>query len=180
MARSLAQCRCLPSRRSDVRSYPANSRIRDPRGIITRSSTHFLLDGEPYRFTGINIYNAQSDGWCGPAMRYGSTLGDALTSIGPGKGVLRTWFFQGSAIDYDTNQRDWSAFDHTLQVADAHGMKVIATLTDQWGECGTHVSSPDNGIKYEPWYVDGYKQIQAGMLASYRRLGRRGGQPVSR
>jgi hypothetical protein len=85
-------------------------------------------------------------------MRFGSTLDDALTSIGPGKKVLRTWFFQGSAIDWDTNQRDWSAFDHTLQVADAHGMKVVATLTDEWGECGTHVGgSPENGIKYEPW-----------------------------
>ena len=35
--------------------------------------------------------------------------------------------------------RDWTAFDRTLATARAHGVKVIATLTDQWGNCGSSV-----------------------------------------
>jgi Fibronectin type III domain/Cellulase (glycosyl hydrolase family 5)/WD40-like Beta Propeller Repeat len=138
-------------------------------GFVTRDGTRVLLDDRPFPFTGINIYNANSDGWCGPEMRSGSRLDDALSSVGPGKEVLRAWFFQPLAIDWGTGQRDWTAFDHTLAVADAHGMKVIPTLTDEFGECGTHVlNAPENGIKLKQWYVDGYTQTQPGNLDSYR------------
>jgi uncharacterized repeat protein (TIGR01451 family) len=135
-------------------------------GFVTRNGTHLLLDGKPFDFTGLNIYNANSDGWCGAQMNSGPRLDDALTAIGSGKEVIRSWFFQPLAINKDTRQRDWSAFDHTLQVADAHGMQVIATLTDQWGECGTDVAG--NGYKTADWYANGYTQVQPGMLESYR------------
>ena len=139
-----------------------------PAGFVSRNGTQLTLDGQPYEFTGINIYNINSDGWCGPDMRSGQTLDDALTAIGPGMEVIRGWFFQGSAIDWTTGTRDWTAFDHALDVAGAHGLKVIPTLTDQWGECGTHVNDPANGTKTRQWYVDGYKNSQPGMLVSYR------------
>jgi probable HAF family extracellular repeat protein len=135
---------------------------------VTRNGTQFQLNGHPYTFTGINIYNINSDGWCGPAMRNGPTLDQALTAIGPGKEVIRGWFFQSMAIDWATGTRDWTAFDHALNVADAHGLKVIPTLTDEWGECGSHVGGPENGTKTSQWYVDGYKNIQPGMIDSYR------------
>jgi Tol biopolymer transport system component len=99
-------------------------------------------------------------------MDQGTRLDDALTSIGPGVNAIRSWFFQPLAINKGTGLRDWSAFDHTLQVADAHGKKVIATLTDQWGECGSNVAG--NGYKDADWYVNGYQQVQPGMLVSYR------------
>jgi probable HAF family extracellular repeat protein len=138
----------------------------DSPGFITGSGTQLLLNGQPFRFTGLNIYNANSDGWCWDAMRSGPALDQALTAIGPGKSVMRAWFFQPLAIDKGTGLRDWSGFDHTLQVAAAHGVKVIATLTDQWGECGTNVAG--NGFKTDQWYIDGYKQTQPGMLVPYR------------
>src|SRR5439155_1573138 len=31
---------------------------------VTRSGTSLLLDGQPYRPIGLNIYNANSNGWC--------------------------------------------------------------------------------------------------------------------
>jgi alpha-tubulin suppressor-like RCC1 family protein len=137
-----------------------------PSGFLTRQGTQLLLDGKAWRFTGLNIYNANSDGWCGAQLNSGSRLDDALAAIGPGKEVIRSWFFQPLAINKATHERDWSGFDHALQVAGARGMKVIATLTDQWGECGSDVAG--NGYKTADWYVDGYKQVQPGMLVSYR------------
>jgi probable HAF family extracellular repeat protein len=137
-----------------------------PSGFVSRQGTELTLDGNPYRFAGLNIFNANSDGWCGAQMNQGPALDDALTAIGPGVEVIRSWFFQPLAIDKGTRLRDWSAFDHTLQVAAAHGKKVIVTLTDQWGECGTDVAG--NGYKEADWYVTGYQQVQPGMLVSYR------------
>lgn len=135
-------------------------------GLVTRDGTTLLLDGDPFRFTGLNIYNANSDGWCGGPLGSGPELDRALTAIGPGHEVIRSWFFQPLAIDRGTRQRDWTAFDHTLATAAAHGFKVVATLTDQWGECGTDTAG--NGYKTADWYVDGYQQVQPGMLVSYR------------
>ena len=137
-----------------------------PSGFITRQGTELLLNGNPYRFSGLNIFNVNSDGYCGAQMDQGTRLDDALTSIGPGVKAIRSWFFQPLAINKGTGLRDWSAFDHTLQVANAHGKKVIATLTDQWGECGSNVAG--NGYKDADWYVNGYQQVQPGMLVSYR------------
>jgi mannan endo-1,4-beta-mannosidase len=146
---------------------PAGRAAAVPAGFITRDGTQLILDGQPFRFTGVDIYNANSDGWCGAQMNTGSTLDDALTAIGPGKRVFRAWFFQPLATTKDASpHRDWSGFDHTLQVAADHGMKVIVTLTDQWGECGTNVAG--NGYKTADWYTTGYEQIQPGMLESYR------------
>lgn len=137
-----------------------------PSGFVTRSGTQLMLDGEPFTFTGYNIYFANSDGWCGPAWGSGNSLDQALTEMGPGQEVIRAWFFQGLAIDNTTREWDWSAFDHTLQVAGAHGFKVIVTLTDQWGECGD--DSLLNGYKDRAWYESGYKRVQPGMNESYR------------
>ena len=55
-----------------------------PAGFVSRNGTQLTLDGQPYEFAGLNIYNINSDGWCGPDMRSGQTLDDALTAIGPG------------------------------------------------------------------------------------------------
>jgi Tol biopolymer transport system component/plastocyanin len=134
-------------------------------GLVTRDGTRLLLDGQPFRFTGFDVYNANSDGWCGAPLGSGPELDRALNAWGSRMEVMRSWFFQPLAINKGTNQRDWSAFDHTLATASAHGIKVIATLTDQWGECGSNASNP---AKTADWYVDGYKQVQLGMIDSYR------------
>lgn len=135
--------------------------------FVTRSGTQLLLNGQPYRFTGLNIYNANSDGWCWYAMNSGNALDDALTSIGADKNAFRSWFFQPLATSGGV--RDWSAFDHTLTVAAAHGRRVIVTLTDQWGECGAGANPVETSYyKTKDWYVNGYMSADPGMLASYR------------
>jgi mannan endo-1,4-beta-mannosidase len=135
-----------------------------PSGFVTRNGTQLLVDGRPYRPIGLNIYNANSNGWCWYAMG-GSILNDSLTAIGPGKNAMRAWFFQQLATT--NGSRDWTAFDRTLATARAHGYKVIATLIDQWGDCGA-TNGQGYGYKDQTWYESGYSQPDPSAIVSYR------------
>jgi hypothetical protein len=108
-----------------------------PPGFVTRSGTQLMLDGQPYRFAGINMYNANSDGWCGHEMRSPGRLAAAFNALAPGTNAIRAWFNQPLSENWDLGIRDWSAFDNTLAQAAIHGLKVIVTLGGHWGECGT-------------------------------------------
>jgi mannan endo-1,4-beta-mannosidase len=135
-----------------------------PVGFVTRNGTQLLIEGQPYRPIGLNIYNANSNGWCWYQMN-GSILDDSLSAIGSDKNAMRAWFFQQLATT--NGARDWTAFDHTLAVARAHGYRVVATLIDQWGNCGT-TNGQGYGYKTPAWYQDGYKQPDPSAIASYR------------
>jgi mannan endo-1,4-beta-mannosidase len=130
--------------------------------FLSRAAGHLVLNGQAYRFDGLNIFNANSQGQCGDAMG-GSDLDTSLGrgGIGSGQEVFRAWFFQPLAtID---GRRDWSVFDHTLAVARAHNQRVIFVLANQWGQCkGGEPRSLD-------WFTGGYRtQIDSGSLVPYR------------
>jgi Tol biopolymer transport system component len=133
--------------------------------FVTRSGTQLQLDGEPYRFAGINVYDANNAGSCGAQLASGPALDEALAEIGIGAKVIRAWFFQSLATA--GGQRDWSGFDHTLAIAAARGAKVIATLGNQWEHC----DGPGGGagsFKDEVWYTGGYTQPDPAGTVSYR------------
>ncbi len=131
-----------------------------PSPYVTRAGATLTLGGSPFRFTGLNIYNANSTGSCWYDMASGTTLADSLTAIGSGKEVIRAWFFQSLATR--NGVRDWTAFDHTLAVARSRGVKVIATLGNQWGDCET------GGYRTDQWYSGGYLTLRdPGMPLSY-------------
>jgi probable HAF family extracellular repeat protein len=132
--------------------------------FVTRSDTHLTLAGQPFRPIGLNIYNANSNGSCWYSMA-GNVLDDSLTAIGPSANAMRSWFFQQLATT--NGARDWSAFDHTLAVAHQHGYKVIATLTDQWGDCGDSTVA-GYGYKNTNWYQSAYKLRDPSGTVSYR------------
>ena len=140
---------------------PTPSVSSTPSGFVGRSGTHFTLAGQPFTFTGFNIYQANSRSNCSSTMGTGSALDTALSGIGPGSEVFRAWFFQSLATT--NGARDWSAFDHTLAVAKAHGVKVIVTLGNQWGSCES------GGYKTDSWYTGGYKTTVGSLeTVSYR------------
>jgi mannan endo-1,4-beta-mannosidase len=151
-----AQARCRQTKASGSSAF------------VTRSGTQLMLNGSPYRFTGLNIYNANSVDNCWYTLGSGSGLDTSLEDIGPGKEAFRAWFFQFEATR--NGGRDWSAFDHTLAVARRHGVKVIATLVNQWGECEGWSSYPE-GYKGQSWYASGYRTQPSspGMPATYRQ-----------
>ena len=121
--------------------------------FVTRNGAQLLLDGQPFQFTGVNIYNANSDGWCREAFT-DAELRAAFHALGHGQVVVRAWFFQPFATAKWTGLRDWTRFDRTLALAREAGVHVIATLTDQWGEC----DDGGNGkYKTRDWYTSGYQ-----------------------
>jgi mannan endo-1,4-beta-mannosidase len=136
--------------------------------FVTRSGTRLMLEGRPYRFTGLNIYNANSVDNCWYTLgKGGSGLGTSLIQMGPGVEAFRGWFFQYLATT--NGERDWSAFDHALEVAANRGFRVVATLVNQWGDCEGWDEYAD-GYKTESWYRTGYKTLPSspGMPATYR------------
>ena len=111
----------------------------------------------------MNIYNANSLWTCSYPLGLGPDLDASLTAIGPGQKVFRSFFFQRMATT--NGQREWSAFDHTLAVARAHGEYVIATLTNQWAAC----EEPVPGYKTESWYQSGYRvRLDTTVPSGYR------------
>ena len=136
-------------------------------GFVVRCGISLCLDGRAYRFTGLNIYNANSRNNCWYTLGSGGGLDSSLSEIGTGQEAFRAWFFQRLAIT--NGVRDWSAFDHTLAVAAAHGQRIVVTLTNQWGDCENVTGSPV--YKYESWYQSGYRSsVDAGMTTTYREF----------
>jgi mannan endo-1,4-beta-mannosidase len=136
--------------------------------FVRSSEAGLIAEGVPYRFTGLNVYNANSVGGnCWYSLGAGTELETALTAMGPGNEAFRAWFFQPLATH--AGVRDWSAFDHTLAVARSRGMRVVATLVNQWGQCeGWEAHAA--GYKTEAWYANGYRSMPGspGMPATYR------------
>jgi hypothetical protein len=134
--------------------------------FVTRSGSQLLVDGQPFRFTGLNIFNANSlNNSCWGDLGAGQGLDEALTVIGPGQTVFRAWFFQSLATS--KGARDWSAFDHTLSVARQHGVRVIVTLGNFWNDC--EGSASQARYRTESWFRTGYRnQRTAGLPATYR------------
>lgn len=143
-----------------------------PAGFVQRDGTRLVLDGQPYFFTGMNIYNAASKAdrdsrRCWYDMGSGDVLKNSLTAIGPGVETIRAWFFQNQATS-DSGERDWSGMDHVLSMAREHRMRVIPVLVNQWGNC-EGVPGNDSGYKNDVWYQTGYRtDIAPGMRVPYR------------
>lgn len=131
-------------------------------GFVTRSGQDLMLNGAPYRFTGLNIYNANSVNNYWYTMGVGDGLDQALTAIGPGKNVFRAWFGQWLANPTGKGL-DFSVFDHTLAVARAHGYRVIVTLADQDGTWDDGINKTlDSG-----WYQQGYRSTVSTVPSSW-------------
>jgi mannan endo-1,4-beta-mannosidase len=128
--------------------------------FVVADGTQLYLKGKPYRFTGINVYNANSRDNCWYTMGSGPLLGQAMDALGPGR-VIRAWFFQELATT--NGVRDWAAFDHTLAVARDKGERVIVTLGNEWNDCEVQ-----EGFKDESWYASRYRTPSGTNPMSYR------------
>jgi mannan endo-1,4-beta-mannosidase len=150
-----------PRRTTEPRQAPAISAPAFETPVVQRSGTVLMLDGQPFRFTGINIYMAASGGTpssCGGELY--PDVGVPLSEM-PSGTVIRFWAFQSFFVAHGSF--DWSNFDQVLRIAAAHGDKVIPVLANQYGYC-------DGATKDLAWYQGGYKTtVSAGSLVTYRR-----------
>jgi endo-1,4-beta-mannosidase len=132
--------------------------------FVTRSGTQLIDSGGTYRFRGLNLYNINGDGDCGYRIR---DLDRELRAIGDSSNVIRGWFFQYLATNHRTGARDWSKMDATLAMLRKRGIRVVATLADEWGACEAAAS---RGPLQIGWYRHGYRRMphSADVRASYR------------
>lgn len=135
-----------------------------PAGFVTRAGRDFMLDGAPFRFVGVNFYNAAGDPaiyQCGAWMANPDVELDAWFArirADSGTRVVRFWAFQR----FTNGGTDWRGFDRVMRLANKHGLKVIPVLENQWDDCTL------GGTKDEAWYLGGYKQPHGGYPLAYR------------
>jgi hypothetical protein len=137
-----------------------------PAGIVRTVGTHFVVDGQPWRFVGFNDYKLTSQTYtgytCGGQHTDTEIAADFAAMHQLGVTVVRTWFFQSFIAG-----RDWSAFDRVLTDAGRNGIRVIPVLSNQWGSCENYNHTPQQ-YKTLTWYRSGYaNQADYGMPMTY-------------
>jgi mannan endo-1,4-beta-mannosidase len=150
-----------PTRTPTPRSAPPVQAGDASSAFVGRSGTQLMLQGQSYRFTGINIYMAASGGSassCGGELY--PNVGVPLSNM-PSGIVFRFWAFQ--RFFESGGWFNWTSFDQVLAIAAAHGDKVIPVLANQHSYC-------DGPAKDLPWYQNGYRTtVEAGDIVTFRQ-----------
>jgi hypothetical protein len=122
--------------------------------FVYAHGTQLYLNGKPYHFKGLNIFNANARSGCRYSMQ-DPVLATSLGQIGTGENVFRAWFSQDEVYRKATSNADWSAFDQTLRDAAQFHERVIVTLGNQWGDC----DQPSGQYKDITFYQSGYTSL---------------------
>lgn len=138
--------------------------------FVTRSGRQLILNGDPFRFVGANLYDAAAtDKYsCNPSKRLSDA--DLLTTLRylhdkAGATVLRFWAYQ----TYTQGGTDFSGTDRVIAAAKQVGMKVIPVLEDGPGNCtNTTDVTPKSKYENDTWFSAGYKVPYGNASLSYR------------
>ncbi|MBL7513167.1 cellulase family glycosylhydrolase [Frankia nepalensis] len=129
-------------------------------GIVRAAGTSLKLNGQTYRFTGVNAYELATywdvNAGCGGQV---NDLDAFFGSLRPNS-MVRTWAFQDLATNKHTGKRDWTGIDRVVKAAERHGQRLILTIGNHWADC-------DQPKKGKEWYEDGYRAVQPGQPTSY-------------
>ncbi len=141
---------------------------------VTRSGRSFQVDGKPFRFVGVNLYDAAaSDVYsCEPAARLTDRqLRSALRTAHDDAGatVVRFWAYQ----TYTAGGTDFSGVDRVLSAARAAGMRALPVLEDGPGDCTTGPrGTSKEEVDGDSWYTTGYRRPYGNAALSYRDYAR--------
>lgn len=131
-------------------------------GVITRAGSQLLLDGAPYRFTGVNAFQLATfwsvNAGCG--QQASDTDLDALFGGLRPNSVVRFWAFQSLATNRLSGAEDFTGLDRVVAAAERHQQRLILTLGNHWSEC-------DGPAKPTEWYAGGYQVATPGARTSY-------------
>lgn len=121
---------------------------------LSRQGSTLVLDGAPWRFTGLNAFSASTllsvNRGCGPEI---TNLDAMFRALRPSS-VVRVWAFQALAWNDKKapSHLDFTAIDRVVAAAERGGQRLILTLADQAGTC-------DDGHWHDQsWYDGGYRQ----------------------
>jgi len=142
----------------------------DADAFVERDGSSLTVDGEPFHFVGLNLYDAAaSDVYsCKPTTRLtDEELADTLRYAREEAGVtvLRFWAYQ----TYTNGGTDFSGIDRVLSAARAAGLRVVPVLEDGPGDCSTgEPGVPLDQLPGDDWYTDGYREPYGTADLSYR------------
>ncbi|MBV9099567.1 MAG: cellulase family glycosylhydrolase [Candidatus Dormibacteraeota bacterium] len=140
-------------------------RLASASGAFVRAvGTQFYIGGTPFRFVGYDAYQTTSTS---PGYQCGGVYTDAEMDqfysemqSASGASVARVWFFQSYQAG---NPANFAQYDRVLSFAAAHGIRVVATLENQWTAC-----EPNHAYRDITWYQGGYRSPDSGYPLSYR------------
>jgi mannan endo-1,4-beta-mannosidase len=138
--------------------------------FVTASGRDFRVGGKPFRFVGVNIYDAAAtDRYsCHPALRMSAAeLQDTLATLHDryGATVLRFWAYQ----TYTASGQDFAGVDQVVRAAKAVGMRVLPVLEDGPGDCTTlDHRQPKADYQGDTWFTDGYRKPYGTAALSFR------------
>lgn len=147
-----------------------------PAGFVTASGGRLMLDGQPWRAIGVNLwdmnpYKALSNDLSGCYYQHPDldSYFDATfrrISLEMRATVVRTFGFREQ---YTAQGGDWSSTDKLLHYAQKHNIRIIPVLGDQYTTCGIPARTPDWYYCTEPGCVPGYRKpnIWGGDFRSY-------------
>jgi len=121
-------------------------------GFVSRVGSQLFLDGLPYRFVGVNAYQAATQ--FSINIGCGTEIGNLDNLFGglQRNSMVRFWAFQSQAWNKNTRSLDFGPIDRVFRAAERHGVKLVVTLGDQSGTC-------DSGHFHDQsWYLGGYKR----------------------
>lgn len=127
--------------------------------FVGRQGTSLVAGGQPWKFAGYNLPCDQ------PFLLSPDELGYYFDDIKVNSkaNVVRMWWFQS---EMGTGSDPWAPFEQIVAVAKAHGIQIIATLTNEWNTCDE--PNPPNTQKTLAWYQGGYKTPEGGYALSFK------------
>ena len=142
--------------------------------LVRRSGASLQVDGKPFRFVGVNLYDAAaSDIYsCNPSRRLTDRQLHAALAYAHDKGgatVVRFWAYQ----TYTAGGTDFAGVDRVIAAARDVGMRVIPVLEDGPGDCTTgRPGVAKDELPGDSWYTTGYRQPYGSAALSYRDYAR--------
>ena len=153
----------------DVRKQ-ADSSI--PSGFVIAEGTNFTLDGENYRFVGVNRYGLANDFdiyRCGPGPWNGLTEEQFLDNMFDELSQMRVTVVRFFAFQsWTENGTNFTSFDRIINYADKYEIKLIPVLENQWADCTNRELYTPGSYKYNTWYQSGYLSPYDNYVLSYR------------
>ncbi len=131
-------------------------------GFVAANGAALTLNGQPFRFIGVNRYNLLTTSspynGCGAGFSLAEldTWFSELQTLGP-RVAVRFWVFQ----EFTKSATDFSRLDAVVALAQKHNVYSIPVFENQWKDC-----TPE-GYKYDTWYASSYTQPFGGDPLSY-------------
>jgi len=144
------------------------SESSDKQDIVTTAGGQLMLNGQRYRFVGVNVYGlagfpANSDGYnCGKGYTDEQVIQILSEVAAMGANVVRVQAYQS----FTQGGADFSRTDLIVDAARERGIKIIFTLENQWDDC------TEGGYKYASWYKTRFRHPYGSYPSSFKDYAR--------